>query len=66
MPLLTPIPTKLGDPFATKTNDLAAGGSPDTYRKTNVISGLENASASDLKVFHVDTALTRHMKTSLF
>ena len=36
---------------------MAAGGYPDTYRKADVISGLENASASDLKVFHAGTAL---------
>ncbi len=36
---------------------MAAGGYPDTYRKADVISGLENASAADLKVFHAGTAL---------
>jgi len=36
---------------------MAAGGYPDTYRKADVISGLENASASDLKVFHAGTTL---------
>ncbi|VAW48804.1 Phosphoribosylamine--glycine ligase, partial [hydrothermal vent metagenome] len=36
---------------------MAAGGYPDSYRKGDVISGLEKASAADLKVFHAGTAL---------
>jgi len=36
---------------------MAAGGYPDTYRKADVISGLDNATASDLKVFHAGTYL---------
>ncbi|MDX1347224.1 MAG: phosphoribosylamine--glycine ligase [Thiomicrorhabdus chilensis] len=36
---------------------MAAGGYPDTYRKADVISGLQNADAEDLKVFHAGTAL---------
>jgi len=36
---------------------MAAGGYPDTYRKADIISGLDNASDSDLKVFHAGTAL---------
>lgn len=36
---------------------MAAGGYPDSYRKADPISGLENVNASDLKVFHAGTAL---------
>ncbi|GKT12627.1 MAG: phosphoribosylamine---glycine ligase [Thiomicrorhabdus sp.] len=36
---------------------MAAGGYPDAYRKADVISGLENASAEDLKVFQAGTSL---------
>ena len=36
---------------------MAAGGYPDEYRKNDVISGLEQANASDLKVFHAGTAI---------
>lgn len=36
---------------------MAAGGYPDDYRKGDVISGLDNASADDLKVFHAGTKL---------
>ncbi|WP_028487165.1 phosphoribosylamine--glycine ligase [Thiomicrorhabdus chilensis] len=36
---------------------MAAGGYPDAYRKADVISGLQNADAEDLKVFHAGTAL---------
>ncbi len=45
------------DPRAALGVVMAAGGYPDTYRKADVISGLENASAPDLKVFHAGTTL---------
>jgi len=34
---------------------MAAGGYPDAYRKADVISGIDDANASDLKVFHAGT-----------
>ena len=36
---------------------MAAGGYPDAYRKADVIHGLDNANAEDLKIFHAGTAL---------
>jgi len=36
---------------------MAAGGYPDAYRKADVISGLDKADATDLKVFHAGTSL---------
>lgn len=36
---------------------LAAGGYPDDYAKGDVISGLDQVNAADLKVFHAGTAL---------
>lgn len=36
---------------------LAAGGYPDDYAKGDVISGLDQVNAPDLKVFHAGTAL---------
>lgn len=36
---------------------MAAGGYPDEYRKNDVITGIDNANASDLKVFHAGTSL---------
>ncbi|GAB6070896.1 phosphoribosylamine--glycine ligase [Thiomicrorhabdus hydrogeniphila] len=36
---------------------MAAGGYPDEYRKNDVITGIEDANASDLKVFHAGTAV---------
>lgn len=36
---------------------LAAGGYPDNYAKGDVISGLDQVNAPDLKVFHAGTAL---------
>jgi len=36
---------------------LAAGGYPDDYAKGDIISGLEQVNAPDLKVFHAGTAL---------
>lgn len=36
---------------------MAAAGYPDAYRKADVIHGLDNANAEDLKVFHAGTAL---------
>jgi len=36
---------------------MAAGGYPEAYRKADIISGLENAYADDLKVFHAGTSL---------
>lgn len=39
---------------------MAAGGYPDDYRKADVISGLENADAEDLKVFHAGTSLNEN------
>lgn len=38
---------------------MAAGGYPDDYREGDVISGLEQAEASDLKVFHAGTQLNQ-------
>ncbi len=38
---------------------MAAGGYPDQYRKSDVISGLDNICAPDLKVFHAGTALNQ-------
>ncbi|MDG6774877.1 phosphoribosylamine--glycine ligase [Thiomicrorhabdus sp. ZW0627] len=39
---------------------MAAGGYPDDYRKADIISGLENANAEDLKVFHAGTSLNEN------
>lgn len=39
---------------------MAAGGYPDEYRKNDVISGLEQANAPDLKVFHAGTAVNEN------
>jgi len=39
---------------------MAAGGYPDEYRKNDVISGIEQANASDLKVFHAGTTLNEN------
>lgn len=39
---------------------MAAGGYPDAYRKADVISGLQNADAEDLKVFHAGTSLNEN------
>ncbi|MDX1353730.1 MAG: phosphoribosylglycinamide synthetase C domain-containing protein, partial [Thiomicrorhabdus sp.] len=36
---------------------MAAGGYPDEYRKNDVITGIDDANASDLKVFHAGTAI---------
>ena len=36
---------------------MAAGGYPDSYRKGDAISGLDNVDADDLKVFHAGTTL---------
>jgi len=36
---------------------MAAEGYPENYRKGDIISGLEQANAADLKVFHAGTAL---------
>lgn len=36
---------------------MAAGGYPDAYRKADVISGIEQANAEDLKVFHAGTGI---------
>ncbi len=35
---------------------LAAGGYPDEYRKADIISGIDDANASDIKVFHAGTS----------
>lgn len=35
---------------------LAAGGYPDAYRKGDVIKGIDDANADDLKVFHAGTS----------
>ncbi|WP_319380775.1 phosphoribosylamine--glycine ligase [Thiomicrorhabdus sp.] len=37
---------------------MAAGGYPDEYRKGDVINGIDNANADDLKVFHAGTSLS--------
>ncbi|WP_044406341.1 phosphoribosylamine--glycine ligase [Thiomicrospira microaerophila] len=39
---------------------LAAGGYPDDYRKGDVISGLDDVNAADVKVFHAGTALNEN------
>lgn len=39
---------------------LAAGGYPDNYAKGDVIEGLEQANAADVKVFHAGTALNEN------
>ena len=44
------------DPRAAVGVVLAAGGYPDTYRKGDIISGLEQADSDDTKVFHSGTA----------
>ena len=36
---------------------MAAGGYPDAYRKSDVISGIDEANAADLKVFHAGTGV---------
>lgn len=36
---------------------MAAGGYPDSYKKGDVISGIDDANSADCKVFHAGTAL---------
>ena len=36
---------------------MAAAGYPDTYRKADVITGINDANADDLKVFHAGTSI---------
>ena len=51
MPILLAIPL-----FTFAGVVLAAGGYPDSYRKGDVISGLENTETASTKVFHAGTA----------
>jgi len=45
------------DPRASLGVVMAAGGYPGSYRKGDVISGLDSAQAEGVKVFHAGTAL---------
>lgn len=42
---------------------MAAGGYPDAYPKGDVISGIDDANADDLKVFHAGTAANENGET---
>jgi phosphoribosylamine--glycine ligase len=46
------------DPRCSLGVELAAGGYPDSYRKGDVITGLENTETDVTKVFHAGTAET--------
>ena len=46
------------DPRAAVGVVMAAGGYPDTYRKGDVITGLETVDSADTRVFHAGTAFS--------